>query len=319
VTITFHPRGPFSLTAAATFQEAKFVLAHFGVNAGDWQVDKHPRFLADLTGNGRADIIGFGDAGVWTALSNGDGTFQPAQFVIANFGYEAGAWRVDRHPRFLASLRGKNPKGQALADIVGFGDAGVWTALSKGDGTFQTPQFVLAQFGYLLSALALTRYDRESMDAGIWRSSDAGANWTRVYQYTRNVTAQSPQPPPPAAGQLTRAPGNDHLIYAACGNTLAVSQDAGATFTNVMVTGATSSDRFFHVAIGQPSADPSLPTAIYVLAQAPCSYRSTVDSLGSGIQATSRRWPEALSAPLSQQLPVAWSFLRNRTSSCLLS
>ena len=38
-----------------------------------------------------ADIVGFGDAGVYVALSNGDGTFQPPRFVVADFGYEAGA------------------------------------------------------------------------------------------------------------------------------------------------------------------------------------------------------------------------------------
>jgi Pro-kumamolisin, activation domain/FG-GAP-like repeat len=132
-----------------TFQPPKFVVANFGYDGGGWRVEKHPRFLADLTGNGRADIVGFGDAGVWTALSNGDGTFQPPQFVVANFGYNAGGWRVDKHPRFLADLR-----GNGRADIVGFGDAGVWTALSNGDGTFQPPQFVVANFGY---------------DAGGWR------------------------------------------------------------------------------------------------------------------------------------------------------
>ena len=65
-------------------------------------MEKHPRFLADLTATGRADIVGFGDDGVWTALGNGDGTFQPPQFVIADFGFEAGGWRVEKHPRFLA-------------------------------------------------------------------------------------------------------------------------------------------------------------------------------------------------------------------------
>jgi hypothetical protein len=50
----------------------------------------HPRFLADLNGDHKADIIGFGDAGVWIALSNGDGSFQPAAFLLADFGYHAG-------------------------------------------------------------------------------------------------------------------------------------------------------------------------------------------------------------------------------------
>ena len=126
-----------------TFQPPRVVLADFCLQAGGWRVDRHPRFLADITGDGRADIVGFGDAGVWTALSNGDGTFQAPQFVLADLGFEAGGWRVDKHPRFLADIT-----GDGRADIVGFGDAGVWTALSNGDGTFQAPQFVLADLGF---------------------------------------------------------------------------------------------------------------------------------------------------------------------------
>ena len=67
----------------------KLVLTDFAYNQG-WRVALHPRCLADLNGTERADIIGFGDAGVWIALSNGDGTFQPASFVLADFGYHAG-------------------------------------------------------------------------------------------------------------------------------------------------------------------------------------------------------------------------------------
>ncbi|WP_190085778.1 VCBS repeat-containing protein [Streptomyces longisporoflavus] len=124
-----------------TFKEAKFVLAEFGYERG-WRVEKHPRFLADITGDGTADIVGFGDQGVWTALSNGDGTFKEAKFMIAELGYETG-WRVEKHPRFLADIT-----GDGTADIVGFGDQGVWTALSNGDGTFKEAKFVLADLGY---------------------------------------------------------------------------------------------------------------------------------------------------------------------------
>jgi hypothetical protein len=97
------------------------VVANFAYNAGGWRVERHPRFLADLTGDGRADIVGFGDAGVWVSLNNGNGTFQAPQMVVDNFAYNAGGWRVERHPRFLAEVT-----GDGRADIVGFGDAGVW-------------------------------------------------------------------------------------------------------------------------------------------------------------------------------------------------
>jgi len=45
------------------------VVPNFGYTAGGWRVDKHPRFLADTTGDGRADIIGFGEAGVYLSVS----------------------------------------------------------------------------------------------------------------------------------------------------------------------------------------------------------------------------------------------------------
>jgi hypothetical protein len=122
-----------------TFQPPNMALSAFNFHTG-WQVEKHPRVVADLTGDGRADILGFGDAGVWTAVNNGDGTFQPAQFVIGDLGYNQG-WRVDQHPRFVADLT-----GNGRADVIGFGNDGVWTALSNGDGTFQPAKLVLAGF-----------------------------------------------------------------------------------------------------------------------------------------------------------------------------
>jgi len=125
------------------FQVPQRVVTGFGYDAGSWRVERHPRFLADLTGDRRADIVGFGNDGVWVALNNGDGTFQPPNRVVADFGYDAGNWRVERHPRFLADLT-----GDGRADIVGFGNAGVWVALNNGDGTFEPPRMVVAGFGY---------------------------------------------------------------------------------------------------------------------------------------------------------------------------
>ncbi|MDR4468235.1 MAG: carboxypeptidase regulatory-like domain-containing protein [Nitrospira sp.] len=122
-----------------TFRAPRLVLEAFHVNQG-WRVDQHPRFLMDLTGDGKADIVGFGNDGVWTALSNGDGTFRALQLVLEGFHVNQG-WRVDQHPRFLVDLT-----GDGKADIVGFGNDGVWTAVSNGDGTFQAPRLVLEGF-----------------------------------------------------------------------------------------------------------------------------------------------------------------------------
>ena len=122
------------------FAAAKLVLVGFCASQG-WRSDRHLRFVADLTGNKHADLIGFGDDGVWTALGDGNGGFAAARFVIQNLGVNQG-WTVANHPRFLADVN-----GDGLPDIVAFGDAGVWVALNKGDGTFGDPQFVLADFG----------------------------------------------------------------------------------------------------------------------------------------------------------------------------
>jgi hypothetical protein len=126
-----------------TFQPVKRAINAFGYSAG-WLVEDHPRFLADLTGNGRADIIGFAGDGVFVAINNGNGMFQPVQKVMDWFGKsnEAGGWQVGKHPRFVVDITGNN-----CADIVGFYNDGVWVALNNGDGTFQAPQRVVSGFG----------------------------------------------------------------------------------------------------------------------------------------------------------------------------
>ncbi|MFI9722976.1 FG-GAP-like repeat-containing protein [Streptomyces sp. NPDC052396] len=107
-----------------TFEPSKLVLNDFGLAQG-WTGKKHLRLLADVTGDGKPDIVGFGDEGVWVSRNRGDGQFEQAQLVCRGFGYneDAGAWRVDRHPRFLADIT-----ADGRADIVGFGGPGVYVA-----------------------------------------------------------------------------------------------------------------------------------------------------------------------------------------------
>ncbi|MFE7671696.1 FG-GAP-like repeat-containing protein [Streptomyces albidoflavus] len=107
-----------------TFEPAKLVLNDFG-SAQGWTSRKHLRLLADVTGDGNPDVVGFGDEGVWVAHGLGGGQFEQAQLVCRGFGYhpDAGGWRVGRHPRFLADVT-----GDGRLDLVGFGGPGVYVA-----------------------------------------------------------------------------------------------------------------------------------------------------------------------------------------------
>ncbi|MFC4517886.1 FG-GAP-like repeat-containing protein [Streptomyces ehimensis] len=117
-----------------------------GNQAGAWLADKHPRLLADTTGDGRPDIVGFHDNGVWVSLQDEEGKFAPLadEPVLRAFGRdeEAGGWLTDKHPRFLADTT-----GDGRLDIVGFHDDGVWVSLQDEDGTFPDPLYILDDFG----------------------------------------------------------------------------------------------------------------------------------------------------------------------------
>ncbi|MFN8571379.1 MAG: FG-GAP-like repeat-containing protein [Gemmatimonadaceae bacterium] len=229
------------------FSAPRFTQDLFSFNTG-WRVDKHPRVVLDLNGDGIADIIGFGDDGVWTAIGNGDGTFQPAQFVQENFGVNQG-WRVDRHPRFVAKLA-PNRVG-----VVGFGDAGVWSAVGDGFGGFPSSNFVLSSFGYGTVVLALVANDRSTGSRGLWRSTDGGANWTQVHRFA----------PFNNLGEIHWAQGSDHLVYVAGGSSLAISKNAGATFVDVFPWGNGPSARVNHVAAWLSEVSDPFPAVLYAL------------------------------------------------------
>jgi hypothetical protein len=140
----------FAQDEAGTFADAvdEPVLKAFGhgEQAGGWLADRHPRFLTDTTGDGRLDLAGCHDDGVWISLQDGEGTFAPLaeEPVLRAFGHseKAGGWLADRHPRFLADIT-----GDGRADLVGCHDDGVWVSLQGEDGTFADPLYVLDDFG----------------------------------------------------------------------------------------------------------------------------------------------------------------------------
>lgn len=129
---------------AFTPEGGELVLKAFGhgKQAGCWLVDKHPRFLADTTGDGRLDIIGCHDDGLWVSLQDEEGAFAEPLYVLDEFGVDQGWNSTGEHPRFLVTTT-----RDGVPDIVGFGPHGVVVARGRGDGTFEPARLVLNDFG----------------------------------------------------------------------------------------------------------------------------------------------------------------------------
>ena len=102
--------------AGGQFAAPTYELAAFGPAAGGWSSDNtYPRELADVNGDGTADIVGFGNAGVFVSLATGGGHFAAPTYELAAFGPAAGDWSSqDQYPRELADVN-----GDGTADIVG--------------------------------------------------------------------------------------------------------------------------------------------------------------------------------------------------------
>src|SRR5262249_20607310 len=57
-------------TGGGHFGAPTFELASFATDVGGWSSNTtYPREVADITGDGASDIVGFGSAGVWTSES----------------------------------------------------------------------------------------------------------------------------------------------------------------------------------------------------------------------------------------------------------
>jgi len=110
----------------------------FTYNLG-WRNDIHYRFVTDIDGDGRADIIGLGSVVMVAALGQSDGTFKLAEVFKSGSAAlsENNGWDPDRFPVKIVDVN-----SDGMKDIVGFGSGSLLVLLnqsSEGSVRFSDP------------------------------------------------------------------------------------------------------------------------------------------------------------------------------------
>jgi hypothetical protein len=124
------------------FQTPNFVAgtSFWGVQTGGWSSqDTYPRFIADVTGDGFADIVGFAQGGVYVSVNTQVGVTAPIFVAGSSFwGVQTGGWSSQNlYPRELADVN-----GDGMADLVGFAQSGVYVSVATGGASFAAPALV---------------------------------------------------------------------------------------------------------------------------------------------------------------------------------
>jgi len=183
--------------------QPRAVLNDFAYEAGGWRVDKHLRLLGDVNGDGRTDIVAFGDEFVFVALGRADGGFDPPRAVLNDLAYEAGGWRLDKHVRLLGDVN-----GDGRADIVAFGDQFVFVALGRADGGFDPPRAVLNDLAYEAGGWRVTKHPRLLGDVNGGGHTDIVAFGDRRVFVARGRTDGGFDPPQPVINDLAYEAGD---------------------------------------------------------------------------------------------------------------
>jgi hypothetical protein len=132
-----------STLVSSSFAAPKLVpdSSFWGVQTGGWSSQNlYPHLMADVNADGKADIVGFAQSGVYVSINTSSlisvSFAAPALVPGSSFwGANTGGWSSqDAYPRELANIA----NGDTMADIVGFAQNGVWTSLA-GATTFFAP------------------------------------------------------------------------------------------------------------------------------------------------------------------------------------
>lgn len=100
----------------------------FTYNAGGWEENKHPRYVGDFNGDGKDDIVGFGNSQTIVGISTGS-SFNTSLFAATHyFSNQEGFTDDNILPRKVGDFN-----GDGKMDIIGFGHSSVSVGISKGN------------------------------------------------------------------------------------------------------------------------------------------------------------------------------------------
>ncbi len=145
-----------SLRSGSVYLDPKVWISEFGLIPWNTQTTV-PRFVADVNGDGKADIVGISGAGIRVALSTGT-SFNPSTIWTTDFSYSAGWTSLDIHPRTVADVN-----GDGKADMIGFAGGGTYVALSTGS-SFAPMTMWTSDFAYVGGWTSQNTYPRSVAD-----------------------------------------------------------------------------------------------------------------------------------------------------------
>jgi hypothetical protein len=116
-----------AINTGSSFQAAKVVSREM-MYSREWRVEKHPRFVEDVNGDGRPDLVGIGGNNVYVALNIDGESFTPADVWSSEFGHQFRLKGEKIHTKpYLSDVN-----GDGLPDITGFFGPYVVVALNTG-------------------------------------------------------------------------------------------------------------------------------------------------------------------------------------------
>jgi hypothetical protein len=125
-----------ALSTSTSFGSISKWTSAFDLSHG-WTISEFVRTVGDVSGDGMADLVGFGLDGVYVALSNGN-SFDPISKWTSAFDLSHG-WTVQDYVRTVGDVN-----GDGQDDLVGFGQDGVYVATSTGSGFSAVSKWITA-------------------------------------------------------------------------------------------------------------------------------------------------------------------------------